>query len=281
MRREVFPTLSPLIKLCYNPYFIAMGTVANDCLYPEFILLGNRDPEAVDMAKTFYASICDSPVYCTTIENAEMIKVSYNTFIGTKIAMANTIMELCHKLPNTDCDEVMKALFLANKRLISKTYLKGGMGDGGGCHPRDNIALSWLSNKLGVRYNWYDSIMTARERQTDFLADCIEAEWKTTKLPVVLLGKSFKANTAISTGSPAVLLGKILEERNIPYVFYDPLENPSEKESVQKPAVFFVSCAHDAFVDYKLPSGSVLLDPHRRYRNCIESGTYIPIGSHL
>ena len=280
IRREIFPLLSENIKLCYNPYFIAMGTVANDCLYPEFILLGNRDAEAVERTNEFYKTITTSPVFYTTIENAEMIKVSYNTFIGTKIAMANTIMELCHKLPNTNCDTVMDALFLADKRLISKTYLRGGMGDGGGCHPRDNIALSWLSQNLGVQYNWYDSIMTAREKQTEFLANCIEEERKQSTLPVVLLGKSFKANTAIATGSPAVLLGNILEEKKIPYTFHDPFCNPAE-ERPSVAAIYFVSCAHDVFTSYQLPEGSILLDPHRKYRTCIVKGTYIPIGNSM
>jgi UDPglucose 6-dehydrogenase len=277
MRREIFPFLSSRVKLCYNPYFIAMGTVANDCLYPEFILLGNRDLEATNVVVDFYKTITDSPVYTTTIENAEMIKVSYNTFIGTKIAMANTIMELCNSLPNTNCDDVMNALFLADKRLISKTYLRGGMGDGGGCHPRDNIALSWLSNKVGVQFNWYDAIMTAREKQTDFLANCIETQWKETSLPVILLGKSFKANTAITTGSPAVLLGNILTEKGIPFRFHDPYIEEIQDTSFVR-GIYFVSCAHDSFLSYKLPPGSVLLDPHRKYSACIQDGTYIPIG---
>ena len=84
-----------------------------------------------------------------------MIKVSYNTFIGTKICLANNIMELCDSLPNTNCDDVMNALCMASNRLISKSYLTGGMGDGGGCHPRDNIALSWLSAELNIKYNFF------------------------------------------------------------------------------------------------------------------------------
>lgn len=277
MRRDIFPLLSTRVKLCYNPYFIAMGTVANDCLFPEFILLGNRDTEALTRVLEFYKTITDSRVYTTTIENAEMIKVSYNTFIGTKIAMANTIMELCHSLPNTDCDTVMNALFLADRRLISKSYLRGGMGDGGGCHPRDNIALSWLSDKVGLQFNWYHAIMTAREKQTEFLANCIEKEWKQSQLPIVLLGKSFKANTAITVGSPAVLLGKILDEKEIPFVFHDPLCEINEQYE-KVPSIFFVSCAHDIFSEYVLPQGSVLLDPHRKYRNCIQDGKYVAIG---
>ena len=103
----------------------------------------------------------------TTIENAELIKVSYNTLISTKIAFSNTIMELCHKLPNTNVDDVTNALKLANRRLISGSYMDGGMGDGGGCHPRDNIAMSYLSDKLNLSHNWFEHIMQQREKQKE------------------------------------------------------------------------------------------------------------------
>jgi UDPglucose 6-dehydrogenase len=59
-----------------------------------------------------------------------------------KIVFANTLMEICDSLPGCNVDQVTDALKLADKRLISPAYLSGGMGDGGGCHPRDNIAMS-------------------------------------------------------------------------------------------------------------------------------------------
>ena len=76
-----------------------MGSTIRDFLYPEFILFGVDDETAAIKAQNFYKTICDSPFYKTTIENAELIKVSYNTMISTKISFVNTIMEACHKLP--------------------------------------------------------------------------------------------------------------------------------------------------------------------------------------
>ena len=116
----------------------------------------------------FYTTICGSQVFDTSIENAELIKVCYNTFISTKIALANTIMEICHATPGTNCDVVVDALGLASQRLISTAYLRGGMGDGGGCHPRDNIALSWYSQSKNLSYDWFGYIMETREAQVDF-----------------------------------------------------------------------------------------------------------------
>ena len=280
IRREIIPIMSSNIRLCYNPYFIAMGTVAHDCLHPEIILLGNHDEQTSKLVTEFYKSICDAPVFSTTIENAELIKVSYNTIITSKTVIGNTIMELCNHLPNTDCDEVLRALSMCNQRIISPSYYRGGMGDGGGCHPRDNIALSWLSQKCGMKYDFYESIMLAREKQCEFLADCIEQERRNSGLPVCLLGKAFKPNTGITTGSSAVLLGTILEERSIPYIFHDP--HSATNELPTEPHVFFVSCAHDKFTSYRLPANSVLIDPHRKFGSVLQMNSkYVPIGMHI
>ena len=173
IRNEIKPLLNKHVKLCYNPFFIAMGTTRNDFENPEFVLFGMDDEEAYNKAKEFYATIHDKPVYKCSIEEAEMIKVTYNTYITMKICLANVVMEAAHKLDNVNCDNVMKGLFLAHERLMSPKYLLGGMGDGGGCHPRDNIALSWLAQKLDMSYDWYESLMICREEQTDWLADLI------------------------------------------------------------------------------------------------------------
>jgi len=277
IRRDILPIMSKNISLCYNPYFIAMGTVAYDCTNPEFILLGNHDNEVIDIIKNFYNTICNTNYHITSLENAEMIKVCYNTFISSKIAMANTIMELCHNCPNTDCDDVIDALSKSNKRLISNAYLRGGMGDGGGCHPRDNIALSWLSNKVNMKFNWFDSIMIAREKQTEFLVDLILKEYDETKLPIIIYGYSFKPNTAIKTGSPAILLVNILKEKNINFITYDPVSEKYISFTLIK-GIYFIGCAHDYIYKVQFPDDSIIIDPHRKFQTSIKKGKYIPVG---
>ena len=171
-------------------------------------------------------------------------------------------MELSHKLENINCDNVMNGLFLANERLISPKYLLGGMGDGGGCHPRDNIALSWLSQKVDLSFDWYDNLMKCREDQTEWLANLIIDNKKETELPIVILGKTFKKETNLLTGSPSILLRNILEEKGEKVNMFDPwidqTNPPLEKESI-----FFIGTNHDVFSDYKFPSGSIVIDPWR------------------
>jgi len=270
IRREIKPIIesNPYFKLCYNPFFIAMGTTMRDFLHPEFILFGNDDDWALNKTKKFYKTITHAPVFETTIENAELIKVTYNTFISTKLAFANTVMEMCHKLPNTNCDDVMNALALGTKRILAESYWSGGMGDGGGCHPRDNIALSWLSRELDLSHDWFDNIMKQREKQTDWLADLIEETSFKYKgcldgYPIKILGKSFKPETNITTGSPSILLKNILEERGHDVEIWDPYVDGSENESQQEPMIYFIGTKHPDFTTYLYNQGSIIIDPWR------------------
>lgn len=262
VRKEIKPLLSEHIKLCYNPFFIAMGTTIKDFTEPEFVLLGVDDKEAVETVKSFYATMHDRPVYECSIEEAEMIKVSYNTYITMKINLANVIMEAAHKLDNVNCDNVMRGMFLASDRLISTKYLLGGMGDGGGCHPRDNIALSWMAQELDLSYDWYDSMMVCREKQTEWLGNMLIAKSNETGLKSIILGKCFKKETNLTVGSPSILMKNMMEEHNVDVEMYDPWVDTGEPPLDEK-AVFFIGTNHDKFLDYKFPEGSVVIDPWR------------------
>ena len=267
IRKEIKPFLSSKIKLCYNPFFIAMGSTMRDFLHPEFVLFGVDDLSAYKICKEFYKTITNAPLYETTIENAELIKVSYNTLISTKIAFSNTIMELCHKLPNTNVDDVTNALKLANRRLISGYYMDGGMGDGGGCHPRDNIAMSYLSDKLNISHNWFEHIMQQREKQTNWLSELIIENSK--GLQINILGKSFKAESNLTLGSPALLLENFLKEKNIDVNIWDPIVDGNfdkfNKKYLwdQKSQLFFIATKHDDFNNFPFFPGSIVIDPWR------------------
>ena len=276
--KYIKPILSDRIKLCYNPFFIAMGTTINDFLNPEFILLGVDDGGAAERVVNFYSTIHNKRVFKTSVKNAELIKVAYNTFIGMKIVYANTMMEICHK---TDCDvdQIIDAISLADQRLISSKYLRGGMGDGGGCHPRDNIAMSWLSRELNLSHDFFNDLMIAREDQTEWLADeCLKHDRK-----IYILGKSFKPETNITTGSPSILLYNILTEKGADVDILDPHIDGKESFlskflTAEENSLFFIGTQHDAFRNLEFPTGSIVMDPFR-YMPDIEGSTLIKIGN--
>jgi UDPglucose 6-dehydrogenase len=281
VRREILPRINRHVKLCYNPFFIAMGTTIDDFINPEFVLLGVTDEDAAAKAQQFYRTLHNRPVFQTSIENAELIKVAYNTFISMKIAYANTLMEICHKTPGCHVDEVSNALSLATGRLLSPRYLRGGMGDGGGCHPRDNIALSWLARRLNLSYDFFDHLMACREKQTEWLADLIEQHHVGRGFAhrrVGLYGRAFKAGTNLTIGSPATLLANILRERGFDVRMYDPYVDEGACP-FDWPGVYFVSTHHVEFAspEWSFPAGSVIIDPFR-YLPPRDDVAIIPVG---
>lgn len=254
IEREIKPLLGEYVDLCYNPFFIAMGTVIADFVNPEFVLLGVESEEAAKKVKEFYATIHSKPIAEMPIIDAELTKVSYNTFIGMKIVFVNTLMEICEK-NGGNVDNVTDALKLATDRLISPKYLTAGMGDGGGCHPRDNIAMSYLAKKLDLSHNLFEDIMKARENQTKWLADEIQKAHKMTGLPVVILGREFKPETNLDIGSPSRLLSSVLEISHELAERTDPIP--------ESPHIFFIGTKHAQYSKVKFPYGSVVIDPFR------------------
>lgn len=264
--REIRPLIkSESVSIVYNPSFIAMGTVLKDYFNPEFILVGSNDDSATREIRSFYKQTIDAPIYSMSIASAELTKVAYNTFISTKICFANTVMEICHSIPSADCDDVMEALKNANVRLISPRYLTSGMGDGGGCHPRDNIAMSHLARGIGLSFDMFDAMMTCREKQASWLARILVQEARRRNCSIIVLGIAFKNETNLTDGSPAILVANILKESSIDVVLSDDSVGTSLKEDVaiSRKSVFLIGCRHPRYANYTFGKGSFVLDPHR------------------
>lgn len=248
--------------LCYNAQFIAMGTVIHNYLYPEFVLIGEYDERSGDYLQRFYRQVVGPPVLRMTLESAETVKMIYNTFIGMKIVYANTIMELCDRIPGTDCDVVSCAIGHATDRLISDWYLIGGMGDGGECHPRDNRALSYLAQKLNLSVDPFGFVMVARGLQTGYLAEIVSEEHQRTGLPIAILGLTFKPKTNLTTDSPSLLLLDILRTQyGIEALTYDPIVKP-ELLPVE-PYVYILATAHEQLKRFHFIPGSIIIDVWR------------------
>lgn len=263
LRREIIPWLDPLVKLCYNPFFIAMGTTIEDFLNPEFVLFGVENKDAAAKAKAFYRTLHNRPFYETTIENAELIKVAYNTYITTKVCVANTLMEICHRIPGCDVDGVTKGLALATDRLWSPKYTRGGMGDGGGCHPRDNIAMSYLARELDLSFDWFQNLMLCREQQAEWLAElAVDQCERAGTFHIGILGKAFKPETNLTAGSPATLVANLLRERGYAVEQWDPKVDGGICPFAGY-GVILVATQHDCFRQYKFTHGSIVIDPFR------------------
>jgi UDPglucose 6-dehydrogenase len=255
-KKEIKPLLSEEIDYVYTPQFIAMGGVIEDYLTPEFNLVGVESESAADQLERFYATINQAPNVRTDITTAEGIKVSYNTWITAKTVLANAWGEMCDKL-GMDFDDMFHAWELSTKRLISPRYMKAGVGDGGGCHPRDNIALSYLADKIGMSHNIWEDLMKAREAHMGWLTEIAQQTAEERQLPIVLLGRSFKPESNIQTGSPGVLASNLLTDRGVCHQHYEDIGGLPQK------AVYLITTAHERYREIRFPRGSVVLDPFR------------------
>ena len=246
-------------NLIYNPYLIAMGTVEEDLKNPEMIIIGTKEgvtdtskdlKKHIHALKQFYTVLCDYPprFEIGRFEDAECIKIFYNTFISTKLAIVNMIQEVGNKLFFTDVDKVTNALAKSNKRIMSPNYMKAGMGDGGPCHPRDNIALRWLAKNLNLGYDMFETIMTAREKQAENMA-----------IDILLYGKnirfssnSFKKDSKLIDGSYSLLVQHYIKKHG--GVIVDGLDAPAD----------VLVRVHDTDLT-DVPTQTTIFDPWRTY----------------
>jgi len=215
-RREFAPLVTNT-SLMYNPYLIAMGTVADDMVNPEMIMIGSKTgmkdsdcKNRAELLESFYNQVCENMprIEIGTWEETESMKIFYNTFISTKVALVNMIQDVAHKVGNMNVDVVTQALAKSTMRIISPRYMKAGMGDGGACHPRDNIALRWLAKDLDLGYDMFESIMTARERQAENMAKAILTHGKN----IWFSSDSYKPGVNMPDGSSSLLLQHYVKE---------------------------------------------------------------------
>ena len=123
------------------------------------------------MLQTIYLQMCENkpPVQRMNWISAELTKISVNTYVTTKISYANMLADICDRLPGADVDVVTKALG-ADTRIGAK-YLKGAMGYGGPCFPRDNVAFAALARKLGARADVAEATDRINNYQVDRLTE--------------------------------------------------------------------------------------------------------------
>lgn len=255
---------NPYVTFVYHPFFIAMGTEVDDFVRPEMVIYGaDQDGDHV-VIDELYSGIHEAPVANLGIDSAELAKVAYNTYISLKIVFANSLMELCEGT-GADVDEVTDALVMGTQRITSGRYMRAGMGDGGGCHPRDGIAFSALSRRLGTSVDLNGFLVRAREAQTGRLAELVARWTEQTDMSSVVLGLTYKPDVPLTDGSPALLLVSLLEERGVGVNVYDPLLN--REESLQHfldrfgPRVYVVATEHAQLLRQAYPVGSVVIDP--------------------
>jgi UDPglucose 6-dehydrogenase len=236
--------------LCYGPEFIALGSVIHDMLNPDLILIGESDPRSGEMLASFYEGVCDrhAGVRRMNFVNAELTKLSVNTFVTTKISYANMLAEICEKLEGADADVVTGALGVDSR--IGSKYLKGALGYGGPCFPRDNIAFAALGRREGVNATLAEATDAVNRRQTLRLSEIV-LEHLPAGGRAAVLGLAYKPGTPVVEQSPGLLLARELSGRRVPVVVYDPEAMPLARAALGDSVEYansMADCARNADV---------------------------------
>ena len=208
--------------VCYNPEFIALGSVIHDIMNPDMVLVGESDPRAGDILTEFYGTVCENepPIARMNFINAELAKISLNTYVTTKISYANMIGEICEQLPEADVDVVTNAVGLDSR--VGRAYFQAGTRYGGPCFPRDNRALGVVARKVGVVPTLSEATESINIRQHQRLVDILVKRLPP-KATVAVLGLAYKTGTGVVEESQGVALAKALLERGFSVTVYDPL----------------------------------------------------------
>jgi UDPglucose 6-dehydrogenase len=231
--------------LCYSPEFIALGSVVHDFLHPDFLLVGESDERSGDILTSVYARTVENeaPSARMNFVNAELAKISVNTYVTTKITFANMIARICERLPGADVDVVADALGL--DRRIGRRYLTGAIAYGGPCFPRDNVALGALARAIGAPAALAEATDKANREETHRLADLVESY-----LPdggrVAVLGLAYKPNTNVVEESPGLYVAQELAARGRDVTAYDPAANASAARVADGSSIDFAPDARTA-----------------------------------
>jgi UDPglucose 6-dehydrogenase len=237
--RLIRPLVTPWARLVYSPAFISLGTTIRDFSHPDYIICGS-DYGFADPALRELYEFTQAPLVPCSHATGELIKVSRNALITSHIVFANYLMEIAHGV-GADVDTVTGALGLE---------VRAGMGDGGPCRPRDLIALSWLSQRLGLSCDVAGMTGQAREAQMGFIAGVARTHCALTGLPAVILGAAYKPGTDLVAGSPGRLLARLMGPGA------DVRDDPPGAA-----AVFVIATRQPRYAAAAWPAGSVVIDP--------------------
>ncbi len=266
--REVMKVVNqenPKLKFSYvsNPEFLSEGSAVYDTFMMDRVVLGSDDKKAIDYVLGLYKSIqdCSSIVKLkdvsdfahiyrakqnghqeefkevkTSLESAELIKVTSNALLSLKISFANSIALLCDEV-GADINEVMDGVGM-DKR-IGRSFLYAGRGYGGGCFPKDVSGLISVAKKHKVDLPIMEASVCVNEQMPEIIVEKTKSKLGDLEgKKVALLGLSFKPGTSDVRKSPAIKLARLFINEGCFVCTYDPKAMQEAKQSLGDDVVF-------------------------------------------
>ncbi|MHB9030937.1 MAG: UDP binding domain-containing protein, partial [Candidatus Latescibacterota bacterium] len=211
-----------------------------DYLNPDFTLVGEFDDKSGSMLEYSYAMIMENNPPCKrmSIENAELAKVALNTYVTTKITYANMLAEVCELLPGGDVDVVTDAIGADTR--VGKKYLKGALGYGGPCFPRDNVALSFFAREIGRQASLAETTHQCNRSLVEKVLRNLSGELHD-RMSIAVLGLAYKPYSHVIEESQGMYLAKALIQSGYRVVAFDPLANESAAVEIGRSVVLLDS----------------------------------------
>ncbi|MBP9667450.1 UDP-glucose/GDP-mannose dehydrogenase family protein [Candidatus Saccharibacteria bacterium] len=238
--QEVFAQHKKNIAYVSNPEFLREGTAVYDTLYFDRVVVGGDDKAAVDAVLDVYFSLeryrdhiahigrvangaRGDQYIATSLNSAELIKVTSNAFLALKISFANSIAMLADKA-GADVVEVMEAVGADNR--IGRAFFNAGRGYGGGCFPKDVSGLIASGLEYGVDLEIMQAAQAQNQQMPGYVVDKLQdALGQLEGTHVAVLGLAFKAGTSDVRKSPAIAIANSLTKAGAHVTTYDPQAN--------------------------------------------------------
>ncbi|KWX67660.1 UDP-glucose/GDP-mannose dehydrogenase family protein [Mycobacterium sp. NAZ190054] len=215
------------VEVAWNPEFLREGFAVADTLHPDRIVFGvQRDSRrAEQVGRDMYAPLLAAgvPFLVTDLQTAELVKVSANAFLATKISFINAISEVCEA---AGADVTLLADALGHDARIGRRFLNAGLGFGGGCLPKDIRAFMARAGELGANHaltflREVDSInMRRRTRMVELATKACGGSLLGAN--VAVLGAAFKPESDDVRDSPALNVAGMLQLNGATVNVYDP-----------------------------------------------------------
>ena len=243
--------------LTYNPEFIAIGSVIENFLYPDMVLIGHSDPKSRDIIMSDY-KLMDCPIHTMSLTSAEITKLSLNFYLTTKISFVNELATICENVVGADIDAITNAI--GSDTRIGSKLMKAGLGFGGPCLPRDGVAFKKFSTNYGAESHIAPAVAVINKKVISRIAHAITTVDYGSSIDI--FGMSYKSGTALTEGSQSILLKDELESQGYNVTTHDKQAEYEESPDV----IVMMSDSID------LPKGvdkahTLLVDPWRRFKN--------------
>ena len=231
------------LGLCYNPEFIALGSVIHDMEYPDMHLIGQSSDWAGELVESALKTITRREVQARrmSLTEAELVKIAVNNYVTMKISYANMLYQAALTLGDVNIDTVTNAIGLDSR--IGTKYLRAAAQYGGPCFPRDTRALSFLYGKLGLEDSLSEATDLANKNHTSFISKFIQKN-ATKGARIGICGVSYKTGTQVIEESPGVAIGRKLAEDRHEIRFWD----DEEATPVELKNVFYAESSAESLV---------------------------------